>query len=180
MAPFDVDESDQTGVDGIQFGERCVDGAVDLGREDIVVRTEHPRLAPGHGRVDPRASIGAIGIEAGVEELGLVGAGITADGRHHRRLKSRPPLGGAARQGPGEARSSRVGIGIGERGGERLLDQVVGGVGVERVRECVEMRQLRGECLGAATVWRPWRGASRGPAPRGVTRGWRRCGTAGP
>ena len=98
--PFDVDEGDETGVDGIELGERGVHGAVRLGRHEIVLRTEHPRLAPGHGRVDPRAGIRAVGVEAGVEELGLVGVGITACGRDGRGLDIGPTFGGEARQGP--------------------------------------------------------------------------------
>jgi len=109
--PFDVDEGDETGVDRIEFGERCVDGALGLGRDEIVVRTEHPRFTPGHGRVDPCAGIGAVGVEVGVEELRLVGVGITACGRDGRGLEFGPPFGGEARQGRGEARSGRVGIG---------------------------------------------------------------------
>ena len=34
--PFDVDEGDETGVDRIELGERCVHDAVFLGRDDIV------------------------------------------------------------------------------------------------------------------------------------------------
>src|SRR5918999_2963673 len=54
--PFDIDEGDETGIDRIEFGERCVHDAVLLGRDDIVLRTQHPRLAPSHGRIHPRAS----------------------------------------------------------------------------------------------------------------------------
>jgi hypothetical protein len=44
--PFDVDEGDETSVERI---ERRVHGAVCLGRDDIVVRTKHPRLPHATG-----------------------------------------------------------------------------------------------------------------------------------
>src|SRR5919106_4925276 len=40
---FDVDEGDETNVDRFEFGERCVHDDVCLGRDEIVLRTEHPR-----------------------------------------------------------------------------------------------------------------------------------------
>jgi hypothetical protein len=59
--PFDVDEGHQTGVDGIQFGERCVHGAVGLARDDIVLgigfTTSPARRAPG---VEPWASLSRV------------------------------------------------------------------------------------------------------------------------
>jgi hypothetical protein len=78
---------------------------------EIVLRTEHPRLTPSHRRVDPGAGIGAVGAEVGVEELGLVGVGITAHGRDGRGLDIGPTFVGEARQGRGETRCGRVDIG---------------------------------------------------------------------
>ncbi len=82
-----------------------------LGRDESVGRTEHPRLAPSHGRVDPCAGVGAVGVEVGVEELGLVGVGVTACGGERRRFDNGATLSGEASQGRGETGPGRVGIG---------------------------------------------------------------------
>ena len=57
---------------------------------------------------------------------------------------------GSSRTAPSSGSASPNWVG-GSRFDGRYPDQVVGGVGVERHRECVETRQLGGDCLGAAT-----------------------------